>query len=122
MNKHRRRNLQIMLEDWAKWDDDLNAYPSSTPESRTGEGRAPGKPLSRPPKGVQVPEYILRVDRAVRAMGDISPDYKVAIEVRYRVDEDQRIREWWRRSRKSEGTYFRRVDAAHAWLDARLLG
>lgn len=122
MNKHRRRNLQIMLEDWAKWDGDLNAYPSSTPESRTGEGRAPGKPLSRPPKAVEVPEYILRVDRAVRAMGDVAPDCKLAIEIRYQVDENKRVREWWKRAKKSERTYFRRVETAHAWLDARLLG
>ena len=122
MNKHRRRNLQIMLEDWARYESEVNGYPGQTAESCAGEGRSPGKPRSRLPRGVYTPTHITRVRRAVAAMGSTYPNWRVAVEIKYGSIPGDAQAAWKSKTGKSESNYFDCLGRAEAFLEGRLLG
>ena len=65
----RKSQLEIDLEDWAKWIESLNSFPGSNPISRAMGGQLESGVFgSTIPKGVDAPTYTLQ--RICLAMGN----------------------------------------------------
>jgi hypothetical protein len=116
------RALDILLADWGAWCRQLHrsclSYPARTAESRAGEARAPGRPTTLVPD-VLVPERLLDLDRAIR---DMPPSLKLAVQVRYVEDIDRQGQEslWRERAGKGKRQLYHTVENAHWWLLGRL--